>query len=49
MKFKDAREIVRLLDNEWDLGKKSSGGKKIYSITKNYLLVNKNYIILKKK
>ena len=28
MKFKDAREIVRLLDNEWDLGKKSSGGKK---------------------
>ena len=28
MNFKDAREIVRLLDNEWDLGKKSSGGKK---------------------
>lgn len=28
MKLKDAKQIVGLLDNEWDLGKKSSGGKK---------------------
>lgn len=28
MKLKDAKQIVKLLEDEWDLGKKSSGGKK---------------------
>ena len=28
MKLRDAKQIVKLLGNEWDLGKKTSGGKK---------------------